>query len=333
MGDIRLGIVGGGAVAQVIHLPLLRKITGVKVAALADQDGRKLQALGKQHGIDSLYEKYGDLINDPDIDVVDVCTNSESHFGIALDAINAGKNVMIEKPPTMDEAQAQVLAKTASANGKIVLAGMNNRFRADFMMLKSYISEKQLGEVFYINAAWHKQEPSTRMHIDSKPQSRRGVMLDLGVVLIDLALWLLDFPGIKGVNAALFSRRYKNMEDTALVTIRTSAGSMIRLDASWGLQQPDESFRFEVFGTNGTATTTPLILHSRMKDKLVSLTPVQNSKFENVFKRSYETELANFVRFLTGVQLDVPTIAQMCHVMKVVDAAYLSAKRENAVKL
>lgn len=70
-----------------------------------------------------------------------------------------------------------------------------------------------------------------------------------------------------------------------------------------------------------------------MQDELVSLTPVQNSKFENVFKRSYETELANFIRYLKGMKSDVPTISQMCQVMKVVDAAYASAKRENAVKV
>ena len=333
MSDLRLGVIGGGAVAQVIHLPILRKINGVKLVALADQDERKLRALGKQHGITALYDSYSDLIKDPEVDVVDICTTTESHFDIALAAVNAGKDVLVEKPPTINEEQGQILAKAAAANWKTILAAMNNRFRADFMMLKSYISERQLGEIFYISAAWHKQEPSTRMKIDSSPQTRKGVMLDLGIVLIDLALWLLDFPRIKGVNAAFFRHHYENMEDTALVTMRTVGGAMIRLDASWGLQQPDESFRFEVYGTEGTATTSPLLLHNRVQDRLVSLTPVQNSKFENVFKRSYETELTNFARYLAGVKLDVPTIAQMCNVMKIVDASYLSAKRENAVKL
>jgi predicted dehydrogenase len=221
---------------------------------------------------------------------------------------------------------------------------MNNRFRSDFLMLKSYITDKQLGEIFYINAAWHKREPSTKMHVDSRPQVRRGVMLDLGIVLIDLSLWLLNFPKISAVNSAFFSRKLKStakresvlagkIEDTALVTIRTEGGAMVRLDASWGLQQPDEQFRVEVYGTNGTATLSPLILHHKVKDELVSLTPVQNSKFENVFKRSYEAELSSFVKYLTGVKSDVPTITQMCQVMKVVDASYASAKRENAVRV
>ncbi len=333
MEDIKLGVIGGGAIAQIIHLPLLKKITGVKVIALAEQDRPKLQALGKQHGISRLYSSPEELIADPEVEAVDICTSTESHFEIASAALNAGKNVLIEKPPTMDHSQCEALSKLASEKGKIVLAAMNNRFRTDFMMLKSYMSDKQLGDVFYINAAWHKQEPSTKMRMDSGRNSRRGVMLDLGIVLIDLSLWLLDFPEVSAVNAAFFSRRFKKVEDTALVTLRTKKGAMIRLDASWGLQQPEESFRFEVYGTNGTATLSPLILHHNVKDKLVSLTPVENSKFENVFKRSYETELTNFVRFLHGVKADMPTISQMCKVMQVVDASYTSAKRENALRL
>ncbi len=333
MEDIRLGVIGGGAIAQIIHLPLLKKISGVKVVALSELDTQRLQILGNQHGIQKLYSTPEELLKDHDIDAVDICTSSESHFPIALSALNAGKNVFIEKPPTISNGECEALAKAAAEKNKVVLAAMNNRFRADFMMLKSYMIDKQLGDVFYINAAWHKKEPSTKVRVSSKTDSRRGVMLDLGIVLIDLSLWLLDFPKISGVNAAFFSRRFKKVEDTALVTMRTSTGAMIRLDSSWGLQQPDESFKFEVYGTNGTATLSPLLLHHRVKDELVSLTPVQNSKFENVFKRSYETELTNFVRFLTGMKTDVPTINQMCNVMKIVDASYLSAKRESAVKL
>ena len=340
MSEIRLGVIGGGAIAQVIHLPLLKKIEGVKVTALSELDNQRLQILGRQHGIKKLYLSFEDLLKDPEIDLVDICTSSDTHFEIALAALNAGKNVLIEKPPTINYDQCETLAKTADEKGKVVLAAMNNRFRSDFMMLKSYLNDKQLGEVFYINAAWHKKEPSTRMHIDSKPQTRRGVMLDLGIVLIDLALWLLNFPKVNAVNAAFFSRRFKKVEDTALVTIRTKSGAMIRLDASWGLQQPDESFHFEIYGTSGTATLSPLVLHHRVEaadpvrgEELVSLTPVQNSKFENVFKRSYEAELASFIRSLTGVKSDLPTISQMCHVMEIVDASYASAKRENAVKV
>jgi predicted dehydrogenase len=333
MEDIRLGVIGGGAIAQIIHLPLLKKISGVKVVALSELDNQRLQILGNQHGIQKLHSTPEELLKDPDIDAVDICTSSESHFPIALSALNAGKDVFIEKPPTISNGECEALAKAAAEKNKVVLAAMNNRFRADFMMLKSYMIDKQLGDVFYINAAWHKKEPSTKVRVSSKTDSRRGVMLDLGIVLIDLSLWLLDFPKVSGVNAAFFSRRFKKVEDTALVTLRTSTGAMIRLDSSWGLQQPDESFKFEVYGTNGTATLSPLLLHHRVKDELVSLTPVQNSKFENVFKRSYETELTNFVRFLKGMKTDVPTINQMCNVMKIVDASYLSAKRESAVKL
>lgn len=273
------------------------------------------------------------MLGDPEVDVVDICTSTDSHFEIARAAITAGKNVLVEKPPTVNHEECEALARLAAEKGKVVLAAMNNRFRSDFMMLKSYVSDKQLGDVFYVNAAWHKQEPSTKMHVGSRSQSGRGVMLDLGVVLIDLSLWLLDFPDISAVNAAFFSRRYKNVEDIALVTLRTKKGGMIRLDASWGVQQPEESFRFEVYGTNGTATLSPLLLHHKVKDELVSLTPIQNSKFENVFKRSYETELTNFVRFLSGVTSEGPTISQMCKVMKIVDASYTSAKRENALRL
>jgi predicted dehydrogenase len=335
MPEIKLGVIGGGAIAQVIHLPLLKKIEGVRIVALSELDHQRLQILGKQHGIPNLYTEFADLLKDPDVDGVDICTSTNTHFEIALAALNANKDVLIEKPPTINYGQCETLARVAEERGRIVLAAMNNRFRTDFMMLKSYVAEKQLGEIFYVNAVWHKKEPSTKVRMNSKPGALQGVMLDLGIVLVDLALWLMDFPKVSAVNAAFFSRRFKRVEDTALVTIRTKEGAMIRLDASWGLQQPGESFQFEVYGTKGTATLNPLVLHHLVKDELVSLTPVQSrqSKDENVFKRSYETELNNFVRYLAGMKSDVPTITEMCHVMKVVDAAYASARKGNAVKV
>ncbi len=184
MSEIRLGVIGGGAIAQVIHLPLLNKMSGVKVAALSELDNQRLQILGRQHGIQKLYPAFEDLLKDPEIDAVDICTSTDSHFEIALAALNAGKNVLVEKPPTINYNQCETLAKTAEEKGKVVLVAMNNRFRTDFMMLKSYLSDKQLGEIFYINAAWHKKEPSTKMRLDSRSQTRRGVMLDLGIVLV-----------------------------------------------------------------------------------------------------------------------------------------------------
>jgi Predicted dehydrogenases and related proteins len=247
--------IGAGAIAQVVHLPVLKKTPGAELVAIAEHDNQRLQIIGKQYGIPNLYQDYHDLLNDDRVEVVDICTSTETHYQIALEALRAGKNIIIEKPPTVTLAECKELAEAAEKAKKIVLAGMNNRFRSDFMMLKSYIYDNQLGDIFYINAAWHKEEPSTRMKLGgSSRYSRRGVVLDLGIVLIDLAVWLLNFPKIKGINAAFFSRRFKKIEDTALVTMRTNEGAMIRLDAIWGLQLPGESFKFEVYGTNGTAT-------------------------------------------------------------------------------
>lgn len=334
MASVKIGVIGAGAIAQIVHLPVLKKTPGAELVAIAEHDSQRLQIIGKQYGIPNLYQNYSDLLKNEEVEVVDICTSTETHYQIALEALKAGKNIIIEKPPTVTLAECKELAEAAEKSRKIILAGMNNRFRSDFMMLKSYIYDNQLGDIFYINAAWHKEEPSTRMKLNgSSKQSRRGVVLDLGIVLIDLAAWLLNFPKIKGINAAFFSRRFKKIEDTALITMRTSEGAMIRLDASWGLQLPGESFKFEVYGTNGTATLTPLILHRRVKDELVSLAPVQNTKYENIFKRSYETELANFVRYFQGVKSDVPTISQLVNVMQIVELSYLSAKRGSAVKM
>jgi predicted dehydrogenase len=331
MDRVRTAVVGAGWVAQVIHLPLLKKMPEVMVTALCDRDKARVKIVGEKHGITSLYTDFNDMLAKENLDAVIVCTSTDAHRDVTLASLRAGKDVLVEKPIARTYAEAEAMAVAARECKRKLMVGMNHRFRPDTMILKSLIEGKELGKIFYVRTGWLRKRSFDSSWITQKEKSGGGVFIDQGIMLLDMALWLMGYPEVRRVSAAHYHHRTKHVEDTSLVAMSLSNGASVAIEVSWSMSlEQDHTYCF-VHGSDGSASFNPLKIHKELHGNLVNLAPAKMDATPALFKRSYENELRHFFGSVKGLHPVVSTGDEAVHRMKVVEAVYRAAKRGREV--
>ncbi len=331
MEKIRLGVVGLGWVSQVFHLPVLTKCEDVEIVAVCDKDRSRAKMIADRFGITRHYSDYAQMIEKEDLDTIDVCTSTDAHLAITLAALNAGKNVFVEKPIARRYSEAVEMADAARENKKILMVGMNNRFRPDTMILKSFIEKGELGKIFYTKSGWLRKLSNDNRWMTQKDKSGGGVFLDLGVVMLDLVLWMMGFAPVERVSAKMYMHKTKSVEDSCVLFLEMKYGTSVVIEVSWALQSAQDFFYCEFFGSEGSAMINPLRIHKQLHGNLVNVTPAKAETPFNLYKKSYENELKHFVGAARGLHAVISTGDEAVQRMKVVEAIYLSAQKGKEV--
>ena len=146
-GPIRVAVIGAGAVAQSAHLPALRRLPGVEIAAICDSDLAKAQALASRFGVQESYDDIEEVLRYARANVVALCTPNHLHEIHILAALAAGLHVLCEPPLALSVAGVERVLKASERHGKRVMAGMNHRFRSDVQAVRGFMSGGELGAV------------------------------------------------------------------------------------------------------------------------------------------------------------------------------------------
>jgi predicted dehydrogenase len=154
MNHLNVAVVGLGWIAQIVHLPMLEKLPDATVVAVCDNDKARARHVSDKHGIKNVYNDLDKMLRQEEIHAVHVCTSTDSHASVAIACLEAGKDVLVERPlaRTYDEA-ARIVEAAAKAKRKLMV-GMNSRFRPDAMILRSLIEAGELGDIFYTKGGW-----------------------------------------------------------------------------------------------------------------------------------------------------------------------------------
>ncbi|HTK83358.1 MAG TPA: Gfo/Idh/MocA family oxidoreductase [Bacteroidota bacterium] len=327
MEKIRLGIVGLGWVSQVFHLPVLTKCEDVEIIAVCDKDKSRARMIAERFGIPRAYNDYQQMLATEDLDSIDVCTSTDAHLPITLASLNAGKNVFVEKPIARHYDEALQMADAARKNKKLLMVGMNNRFRPDTMILKSFIEKGELGKLFYAKLGWLRKLSSDNRWMTQKDKSGGGVFLDLGIVMLDLVLWMMGFPPVERVSSKMYMHKTKAVEDSCVVFLEMKYGTSVMIEVSWSFQSAQDFLYSEFFGSEGSAMINPLRVYKQLHGNLVNVTPVKTETPYNLYKKSYENELKHFVGAARGLHQVVSTGDEAVQRMKIVEAIYQSAQK------
>jgi len=334
MEKARLGIVGLGSIAQTIHLPILSKMPDVEIVAVCDIDKGKAQSIASKFGVRRYYTDYEQMLNtEEDIVGVDVLTSTNAHRDVAIAALEAKKDALVEKPLARTQREAVEIVGAAKKSHRKLMVGMNNRFRPDAMILKSFVEAKELGKIYYAKAGWLKKLSVTNPWLTRKEQSGGGVVLDLGIVMFDLAFWMMGYPEVYEVMAANYSHNTKGVEDSSIVFLRMKDGSTLTLESSWSFESNTDFFYCDCYGTEGSGSLNPFRIYKRMHGNLVNVAPVHNETPQSLYRKSYENELKHWVGSLRGLHTVISTGEEAIHRMKIVDAIYKSAKTSRNVSL
>jgi len=332
MTKAKIGIIGLGGIAQLVHLPILSKLNSVELHAVSEIDKNRLKTIADKFNIKNRFTDYHEMLTKADLDAVIISTPTSTHTQIAIDCLNADKDILIEKPiaPTLDESMQ--IDQLAAKKKKKVMVGLNARFRPDAMLLKSLINSGELGDLFYVRCGWTRKQSSSEKWFMKKSISGGGVILDLGIVLLDLSMWMLDFPAVNSVSVQTFKHQTKNVEDSAIGFIRFKNSSVINFEVSWSLHSDVDSLNLTTFGSKGTAHLNPFKAYRRMDYGNIDLTPALSSNTKETYKRSYENELKHFIGAIMGIHPLLSSSKDAVQRMQLIDGIYKSAENNSEYK-
>jgi len=332
---IRLGLIGLGQVAQINHLPAIKKMREVTLGAICDDDVGKARELAHRFGVPRAFSDFEELLRVSDLDAVVISTPNHLHAPMTLAALDYGKHVLCEKPPARSAMEAQQMADAARRTGKILMYAMNNRFRSDVQILRRFIEKRDLGEIFYAKTGWLRRRGERRgaEWYSNKRSSGGGVLMDLGVQMLDLSLWLMGNPKVVSVTATKYVQDpRRDVEDTLAAMLVLEGRACLTLEVSWALLLEKNFAYLNLYGTEGAALLNPFRLHKEMHGNLMNVTPALESDRDN-YKVSYEREMEHFLRCITHGEKPQASAEEGLELMRVIDAIYESADARREVRL
>lgn len=333
MEKVKLALIGLGGIAQGVHLPVISRLHNVELVAVCDIDKTKAKYIAEKYSVPYFYSDYEKMLSEiTDIEAVDICTPTNTHRNIAISALKAGKNVFVERPIARNSKEAAEIVKVADEMGLKLMVGMNLRFRPDAMLMKGFIEQGEIGSVYYVKAGWFKR-PNDRKWLMMKERAGGGVMLDLGIMILDLCLWMVGYPKAETVNAVCYKNRTTSVEDNAVVFIKFTNKATLFIDVSWSYEFENPVFYLNIFGTNGGGELNPFRIYKEVQGKLVNLAPEKMEGPESLYWKSYENELKHFMGAVRGLHPLVSTGEEALHRMKIIEAIYKSSEKRKEVKV
>ena len=255
---VRVGIIGCGGIANGKHMPALKKVPNVEMVAFCDIIVERAEKAKKDFGTPDakVYEDYKQLLEDKSIDVVHVLTPNRCHSFITVDALDAGKHVMCEKPMAINSAEAQKMLDAAKRSGKKLTIGYQNRQRPDSQFLKAEALKGTFGDIYYAKATALRRRavPTWGVFLNEYEQGG-GPLIDIGTHALDLTLWTMANYKPQYCVGTTYQKLNNDTEtgnawgdwDPAKFTVEDSAfgfivmenGATIVLESAWALNTLD----------------------------------------------------------------------------------------------
>ena len=223
--------------------------------AICDANPAALRERGEKHAIppSGRFVDYKELLADPDIDAVSICLPNFLHEPVALEALARGKHVLCEKPLAVDADAAQRIVDAAKSAGRTLMVCYNHRYRPEIVWLKEQIARGDFGRIYAAKAGWMREGwiPMHGAWFTQKDKSGGGALIDLGVHVLDLTLWLMGHPtpvSVSGQTFSKFGARGRkswgtaarpggpgvfDVEDLAAGFVRFADGRALSIETSW----------------------------------------------------------------------------------------------------
>lgn len=330
--DLRIALVGAGAIAQLAHLPVLSRIKGATLVAICDNDGVKAGALAQRLGVPDVFTDIDELLEYDRLDAVVIATPNHLHEPHALRALQAKVHVLCERPLSLTSGGVKRILASAEKANRMVVVGNNHRFRSDVQQLNRFLQGGELGRIIGMRAGQYQFKSGQQGWRFRKAEAGGGAFLEHGYQLLDLALWLSDFPEPVRVTAHMDRPKPTAVEDSMLVHLECAGGISYSFDISWDYVGQDERWWFEVLSTRGSARLAPLRVVKDLNGRPTNVSPTGAAARESVFLQSYRAELAHFVSMLREQSPYEPPEDQL-KVMRVVEAIYRSAEEGREITL
>lgn len=352
MEKLKIGIIGTGGISH-CHLAGYKAEPELcEVVACCDIDFEKAKAYAKENNIPNVYPSCEEMFKHEKLDCVSVTTWNAAHMPCTVAALNAGCNVICEKPMAMNAQEAQQMLDAAKKNGKLLQVGFVRRFGDDAKAVVSMRNEGALGDVYYAKAVYLRRDGCPGGWFKDKAFSGGGPVIDLGVHVIDLCRYLAGNPKPVSVYASTYANlgpnranggvaawtvadkneHPYNVEDFAVALIKFDNGLTINLETSFNLNLKEDSNNVQLFGTKaGVQVSGVMELYTTQYSQHVNIQPTGKPHFD--FSKSFNAEMRGFLDAVNGVAPCIATGEDGLMLMKIIDAIYASAASGKSIAI
>jgi predicted dehydrogenase len=251
---IRVGIIGAGNIGNV-HIQVLSGLTDhCEVVAVTDSFLPLAERRAQEHGIPSICQSVEEMLSRADIDVVVIGVPNKTHAEIAIAALQAGKNVLLEKPMGLNAYDAKAIVRAEQQSGKTLMVSHQMRWDWIPLQVRQQVARGELGRIYTAKTGWFRRKgiPGWGAWYTRQDEAGGGPLIDIGVHMLDTAFFLMGDPkpvSVFGSTYAEFGPKkrglgtwgtpnwdgYYDVEDLATAFIKMEDGSSLTLEVSWAV--------------------------------------------------------------------------------------------------
>ncbi len=367
MDTLRVGVIGTGWPGQ-RHIEAYQKHPNATIVALSDVNTAAAESVRDQYKVEGarIFGDYQEMLSGDHVDAVSIATPNFLHVPMAIAALEAGKHVILEKPLSNTLADGERLAAVvAERPQQAFMIALNNRYRPDSMILKQKIDSGELGRIYYARTGWMRGAADFFLSgwFTQKERSGGGPLIDLGVHMLDLALWFMGNPRPVSVSGSIYNEFNEHLskktgapvdvEDFATAFVRLDNGASIHLDVSWASHIPEGDRIFtELLGSDGgamirreygatigrvedmtitTATGTGATRATLNQSPKLTAPGAGDHMF--MLYESFRGEIADFVDSVLAGRQPGATITHGLDILRVLDGIYRSAETGREIDL
>jgi predicted dehydrogenase len=357
----KAAIIGAGGMLQ-YHAAGFRE-AGAEIIAVCDLNEDAAAKAAEEYGIENIFGDVAEMLEKlPELEAVSVITPNRFHKPVAIQVLEAGKNVFCEKPPALNAAEVAEMKTAAESAGKILMFNFNNRARPESYALMNYIRSGDVGKINSAQAKWIRRTgiPGFGGWFTNKEMSGGGPLIDL-LHMVDLALYYMDYPEPKHVLAQTFDdfiqdKSFKgpwgipdvvdgktDVESAAHGFVSFSTGQALSFQVSWAEMNKREEVSVTFQGSKAGGMMRRLFEADGLDETAIDDCELYVQENGRSVNRSIITEpnedmgrvraAQNFILSIEGAEKPLNTPDQALALMKIIDATYESARTGQPVAI
>ncbi len=287
MEKLKVAIIGAGQIAELVHVHNYQlHSTKIEIVAIVDIDSERAASFAQRNKIPHAFTTAEELFSSSvEVDIVSVCTPNKFHYDYVMLALEHGCHVLCEKPPAIKASDAKRMQEQAEKMGSVLAYNFHHRFAEDVGIIKTAYEQNELGEVYVIKVkALRRCGIPGWGFFTNKDLQGGGPLIDIGIHMLETAMFILNYPEIKKVTATSYQKigKQKNtgtlgtwdpekfeVEDSVFAFIELENGATIILETAFALNIKEESImNIELLGDKAGATVFPAEIYTDIDGQL-----------------------------------------------------------------
>jgi predicted dehydrogenase len=352
MKPIRTAVIGTGSISD-FHLKSYARHPDAELVAVCDLNAERARQKADQFGAAKSYSDYKELLADPDIDAVSVCTWNNTHAEISIAALRAGKHVLVEKPLCTTVEEALRIQEAVEETGKQLMIGYVRRYDPNARLLKEFVDKGEFGDLYYAKASSIRRHGNPGGWFADRSRSGGGPLIDIGVHMIDLCWYMMGRPkavtvsgntyrklgnranirNLSHYKAADWDPKVNTVEDLASAMIRFENGASLQVDVSFALHAQKDEASIKLYGDKGGFEIDPeIVIVTEKHDTILNVTPQTDHRGFH-FEAAFQSEIDHFIECVREGRKPISPVEDGVEMMKILNAVYESAERREEIRL